>query len=333
MRSGLVGGVGGRTLAGWLAAAAVWTVSMPAQAVGAITIGTGDTYGVYWPAGQEICHLYEAATGQRCQARITGGSQYNATAVRNGDLTFGIVQSDIQYAALNGSGLFYDSAPAPDLRALFSLQSEAFTVVATDPGIQRFSDLRERQVNVGNPGSGHRVTLDALLAARGQSENVFALAGELRPEDMLQVFCAGRLDAFVYVVGFPVQAIEAATRDCHGHLVNVEGVGVDRLLERHPYYTRVTIPGGTYAHTPEDIHTFGVRATLMTRADVDEETVHALVAAVFAHLEALRSRHPSMATLDPEEMSSAGLTAPLHQGARRYYEEAGLPLPEHDDPR
>ncbi|WP_353978820.1 TAXI family TRAP transporter solute-binding subunit [Salinicola endophyticus] len=315
-------------MAGRLAAVALCAAPILAQAATAITIGTGDANGVYWPTGQAICRFYEASTGQQCQARITGGSHYNATAVRNGDLTFGIVQSDIQYAALNGSGLYYDSGPAPDLRSLFSLHSEAFTVVATLPEIQRFSDLRGRRVNVGNPGSGHRVTLDALLAVQGLSENVFALAGELRPEDMLQVLCAGRLDAFVYVVGFPSRAIEAATRDCQGHLVSVEGMGVERLLERYPYYTRVRIPGGTYAHTPEDIRTFGMRATLLTRADVDEETVHALVAAVFSHIETLRTQHASLAALTPDEMSSAGLTAPLHQGARRYYEEVGLPLPE-----
>lgn len=302
-----------------------------AEASQPVTLGTGGVTGVYLPVGREICELYRQATGFECEAIPTGGSLYNANGVRNGDLDFGIVQSDIQYAALHGRDAFYDSGPDPELRAVFSLHAEAFTVVAKPSEIQQFDDLIGKRVNVGNPGSGHRATLDALLDMRGETEDIFALAGELKPEDMTRVMCNDRLDAFFYVVGHPSQAIEDATRRCGAHLVNVTGPDVDALLEQDPYYSVTVIPGGTYANTPSDTTTFGVRATLMTRADVDEQTVYDLVKAVFERFDTFRRAHPSLSTLSPQHMIESGLTAPLHAGARRYYEEVGLLPPSGQD--
>ncbi len=300
----------------------LWSVS--SWAAPSIVIGTGGSSGVYLPVGQVICQLYEQTSGAACQALPTGGSLYNATAVRNGDLDFGIVQSDIQYAAMRGTAQFYDSGPSPELRSLFSLHAEAFTVVAKPPEMRRFDDLIGKRVNVGNPGSGHRATLNALLKVREETEGVFALASELKPEDMTRVMCSGRLDAFFYVVGHPSQAIDDATRQCGAHLVNVAGPEVDSLIEQRPYYGLTVIPGGTYANNPDDTVTFGVRATLLSRKDVDEESVYQLVKAVFEHLDAFRRSHPSLATLTPSAMVHEGLTVPLHAGARRYYEEVGL---------
>ncbi len=302
----------------------------PAWAETPVVIGTGGTSGVYLTVGQAICELYRQGTGATCQALPTGGSLYNANSIRNGDLDFGIVQSDIQYAVSQGTAEFYDSGPSPDLRALFSLHAEAFTIVAKPSDVQVFDDLSGRRVNVGNPGSGHRATLNALLAVKGETEGMFALASELKPEDMTRVMCSGKLDAFFYVVGHPSQAITEATRRCGAHLVGVASEDIDTLIDRAPYYSVTVIPGGTYPHTPDDVMTFGVRATLMARADVDEERVYQLVKAVFGHLDAFRQSHPSLAALTPEGMVREGLTAPLHDGARRYYQEIGL-LPGSSD--
>lgn len=301
----------------WLLLMGCW--SPPLIAAEDITIGTGGASGVYLPEDQTICELYRDATGKACEARPTGGSIYNANGVRTGELDFGIVQSDIQYAALRGEGAFYDSGPSPELRSVFSLHSEAFTVVAGPLDIRHFDDLAGRRVNVGNPGSGHRATLNALLTAKGETESVFSIASELKPADMTRVLCEGRLDAFFYVVGHPSPAIEEATRRCGAHLVDVDGSAVTRLLERAPYYIRTVIPGGIYANSPEDTRTFGVKATLMTRADVDEDSVYELTKAVFEHLDRFRRTHPSLAGLAATGMTSEGLTAPLHAGALRFY--------------
>ncbi len=72
-----------------------------------------------------------------------------------------------------------------------------------------------------------------------------------------------------------------------------------------------------------DAHTFGSKATLVSRADVDDEVVYQLVKAVFENLEAMRGLHPAFAHLTPQSMLQ-GNSAPYHPGALRYYREAGL---------
>jgi len=83
------------------------------------------------------------------------------------------------------------------------------------------------------------------------------------------------------------------------------------------------VPGGIYAGNPDPVSTFGVKATLVTSSKLDPETAYQVVKAVFENLDRLGEMHPAFANLDPAKMISEGLTAPLHEGARRYYIERG----------
>ena len=86
----------------------------------------------------------------------------------------------------------------------------------------------------------------------------------------------------------------------------------------------MTIPGGLYRGTPEDTQTFGVRATVVSSALVPGDMVYAVAKAVFDDLSAFRKQHPALAHLTPKQMASDGLSAPLHDGAKLYFEEAQL---------
>ena len=79
-----------------------------------------------------------------------------------------------------------------------------------------------------------------------------------------------------------------------------------------------------YRGNSSDISTFGIKATLITTEDVSPETVYQLTKAVFDNFDSFKTLHFVFATLDKERMVSAGLTAPLHEGALRYYKEVGL---------
>lgn len=312
-----------------LAAAALALAAGTAQAQQTfISIGTGGVTGVYYPAGGAICRLVNrdrATHGIRCGVESTGGSVFNVNAIRSGELEFGVAQSDIQYNAVNGTGQFQESGAFEGLRAVFSLHPEPFTVVArADSGIRHFRDLRGKRVNIGNPGSGQRATMDVVLAAMGWTVADFAVASELPPAEQAAALCDNNVDAIVYTVGHPSGAIQEATTACDTILVNVTGPEIDALIEANSYYRTAVIPGGMYRGTAEDVTTFGVGATFVTSADVPEEVVYQVTRAVFENLDQFKALHPALANLDPAQMVSDGLSAPLHPGAERYFREAGL---------
>ena len=309
-----------------LAAAAALSGQMAAAQEKFITIGTGGQTGVYFVVGQSICRLVNRGTAEhnlKCTAPSTGGSIANINAIKAGDMDMGVAQSDWQYHAYNGSSQF-EGDKFDKLRAVFSVHGEPFTVVArADSGIESFDDLFGKRVNVGNPGSGQRATMDVVLGAMGKSDADFALASELKPAEQSAALGDNKVDAIIYTVGHPNGSIQEATSTVDAKLVDVNGPAIDKLVEENPYYAKATIPGGMYANNPDDTETFGVKATFVTSSDVPDEVVYTVVKAVFDNFDRFKGLHPAFADLKEEDMISAGLSAPLHPGAEKYYKERG----------
>ncbi|WP_288942891.1 TAXI family TRAP transporter solute-binding subunit [uncultured Roseovarius sp.] len=311
-----------------IAGAALATMMAPAaQAEEFITIGTGGVTGVYYPTGGAICRLVNKGRkdhGIRCSVESTGGSIYNIKTIRAGELEFGVAQSDWQYHAYNGTSKFEDDGAFEGLRAVFSVHPEPFTVVArADAGVANFEDLKGKRVNIGNPGSGQRGTMEVLMGALGWTTDDFALATELKAAEQSQALCDNQIDAMVYTVGHPSGSIQEATTACDSVLVNVSGDAVQGLVDENSYYRLATIPGGMYRGNDDDTQTFGVGATFVTSDAVSEEAVYTVVKSVFENFEDFKKLHPAFANLKPEEMATAGLSAPLHAGAAKYYKEQG----------
>ncbi|MEJ2452586.1 MAG: TAXI family TRAP transporter solute-binding subunit [Candidatus Thiodiazotropha sp.] len=304
---------------------------LPLLAVGAdqrfTSIGTGGLTGVYYPTGGAICRLLNKERrnhGIRCSVESTGGSIFNLNTLASGELDFGVAQSDWQYHAYKGSSKFSDQGANSDLRAVFSIHSEPFTVMARDDsGIAKFADLPGKRVNIGNPGSGQRGTMEVLMQALGWKKEDFKLVSELKATEQARALCDNKIDAMIYTVGHPNASIKEAATACDAHLVPVTGQVVSELIAAHPYYAEAVIPGGLYRGSDSDTPTFGVKATLVTSARVDDDVVYELVKAVFENLDNFRQLHPAFAHLKAAEMLE-GNSAPFHPGAIRYYKEAGL---------
>jgi uncharacterized protein len=310
-----------------LTAATLATGAVSAQEQTFITIGTGGVTGVYYPTGGAICRLVNKnrkETGVRCSVESTGGSVYNINTIRAGELEFGVAQSDWQYHAYNGTSKFKDQGPFKELRAVFSIHPEPFTVVARkDANIKTFADLKGKRVNIGNPGSGARGTTEVLVEALGWTMDDFALATELKASEQSAALCDNQIDAMVYTVGHPSGSIQEATTACDSNLVNVQGPAVDKLIEDNAFYRSATIPGGMYRGNEDDTQTFGVGATMVSSTAIPADVVYVLVKSVFENFADFKKLHPAFANLKPEEMATAGLSAPLHEGAARYYKEQG----------
>ncbi len=293
-----------------------------------ITIGTGGVTGVYYPTGGAICRLVNKGRkehGVRCSVESTGGSVYNLNTIRAGELDMGVAQSDWQFHAYNGTSRFKDAGPNKELRAVFSVHPEPFTVVArADSGIKTFADLKGKRVNIGNPGSGQRGTMEVVMEAMGWNKSDFSLASELKGAEQSKALCDNKIDAIIYTVGHPNGSIKEATTSCDTVLVSVTGAAIDKLVAKNDYYRTATIPGGMYRGNPDDTKTFGVGATFVSSTMVPADTVYQVVKGVFTNFDSFRKLHPAFGNLKKEEMIKDGLSAPLHDGAKKYYKEAGL---------
>lgn len=312
-----------------LAAAVVAGSAVSAKAADQqfVSIGTGGVTGVYYPTGGAICRLVNKKRkehGIRCSAESTGGSIYNINTIRANELEFGVAQSDWQYHAYNGTSKFKDKGKFEKLRAVFSVHPEPVTVIARDDSnINNISDAKGKRLNIGNPGSGTLGTWDVMEAALGWKRSDLALAAGMKSAETGAAMCDGKIDAYFWLVGHPSALTQESLASCASHLVNVTGPAIDKLIADKPYYRDATIPAGMY-NNKEDVKTFGVGATFVTSSDVPEEVVYQVVKAVFENLDQFKKLHPAFANLKAEEMIKDGLSAPLHDGAVKYYKEKGM---------
>ncbi len=291
-----------------------------------VSIGTGGVTGVYYPTGGAICRLVNKNRkehGIRCSAESTGGSVYNINTIRSGELEFGVAQSDWQYHAYNGTSKFEDQGAFENLRAVFSVHPEPVTIIAhDDSGIENISDFKGKRINIGNPGSGQRGTWEVIEEAFGWERSDLLLAAEMKSAETAQAICDKKIDAYFWLVGHPSALTQESLSSCDSHLVNATGDVIDKLVADNSYYRSATIPAGMY-NNENDVHTFGVGATFVTSADVPADVVYIVVKAVFDNFDGFKKLHPAFGHLEPAQMISDSLSAPLHEGAVRYYKERG----------
>lgn len=292
-----------------------------------ITIGTGGVTGVYYPTGGAICRLVNKGRkehGIRCSVESTGGSVYNTRTIREGELDFGVVQSDVQSAAIEGIRAFDGDEPYGDLRAVFSVHPEPMHVmVRGDSGIDSVGAMKGKRVNIGNPGSGTRVLADVLMEAAGVSPSDFALAAELKSSEQSAALCDGKIDAAIWAAGLPNGSTMEATSTCDIKLLDLTTSGTDKVLSSNPAYAAATIPAGLYPGNEDDVASWGPKATFVTDAKTPDEVVYVLVKSIFENFDDFKKLHPAFGRLTEEQMIKDGLSAPLHPGAAKYYAERG----------
>ena len=293
-----------------------------------ITIGTGGVTGVYYPTGGSICRLVNKgrkAHGIRCSVESTGGSAYNINTIRAGELDMGVAQSDVQSAAWNGILGFKEGGKFKELRSVFSVHAEPLQlIVRADSGITSFEGVKGKRVNLGNHGSGQRETMKLIMAHLGWTDKDFALAGDLKSSEQSKALCDNKLDAVFFTAGIPSGSVKEATTSCDTKIISMDGPWVDTFVKKYPAYAKAMIPGGTYRGTDADVNTFGPKATFVSSTATSADTVYQVVKAVFENFDDFKKLHPAFKPVTKAGMAMDGLAAPLHDGAMKYYKEAGI---------
>ncbi len=293
-----------------------------------ITIGTGGVTGVYYPTGGAICRMMnknKKDTGIKCTVESTGGSVYNIKTIKNGELDFGIAQSDVVYQAVHGEGKFKD-APYKDLRVVMSIHPELLTLaVRKDSGIKKFFDLKGKHINIGNPGSGNEATVKTLF------ENCQKLKlDDMKVEQLKAAECPNalkdkKIDGYFYMVGHPTANFKDAANSTDIDLIPLKGVpAAEKLVKEKPYYAWGTIPAGMYKGVDHDTETYGVKAVLVTSAQQPDDVVYALTKSILDNFDTFKKLHPAYKNLTKEDLLKGFDPKIMHPGAVKAFKEAGV---------
>lgn len=319
----------------WVVLAAVLLLSGVAggQQRRFVNLATGGTAGVYFPIGSALARIWtERVPGVQATAQSTGASVANIRLLQRGDVDVAFVQNDIAYYAFHGIEMF-SRDPQTRLRGMVMLYPETIQIVTLrQKNIRSVADLAGKRVAVGAPGSGTEVNARQILRLYGigyvQTRQIHELPRTVQADFLSFAEAAdqlkdGVIDAAFITAGVPTAAVQdiAATRDLV--LVPVPAADVERLRERYPYYTPVTIGANSYRGQTEPVPTVAVMAMLVTRSDLPEDLVYELTKAMWENLSTLQQAHARARDIRPET-ARAGMPITMHAGALRYYRERGI---------
>jgi len=291
-----------------------------------ITIGTGGVTGVYYPTGGAICRMMNKVkkeTGIKCSVESTGGSVYNINNIKNGELDFGIAQSDVVYQAYNGTGKFKGKA-YKGLRVVMSIHPELLTfVVRKDSGIKKLTDISGKRINIGNPGSGNEATVNLLFSQSPLNKIHFTKEG-LKAAECPNALKDKKIDGYFYMVGHPTANIKDAANSTAIDLINIDGPAAQKLVKEKPYYAWGVIPAGMYKGVNHDTKTYGVKAVLVTNNKMSDKAVYSMVKAILDNFNKFKRLHPAYKNLTKKDLLKGFDHKIMHPGAVKAFKEAGL---------
>ena len=288
-----------------------------------LIFASGGTSGTYYPVASAIAQVWnENIEGMSVNVQSTGASAENLNLVNSGDAEIAIVQNDVMYYAYTATEGFSEVAPNEGFLTLGTVYPEVCQlVVDANAGINSVADLKGKAVSIGALGSGVESNAKQILAAAGLSVDDIEVHNLDFVESANAIKDKAIVAAFI-TAGAPTTAITelATTNDIK--VLSLDDDTIQTLCDTYSYYTPYTISADIYGAV-EDTNTVAVKATIIVKADLDEDTVYNLTSCLFEHLDAVAAAHDKGNEMSLEG-AVEGVSVPLHPGAAKYYEEKGL---------
>ncbi len=319
-----------------IAAAMAGAIALAPASAGAqnatfVNIGTAGIGGGYYPTGGFICNLVNKSRKKyghniRCTVESTAGSVANLRSIHAGQTEVAVVQADWQHHAYEGTSRFEDIGPQKNLRFVMGLHADVFHIVARKgSGINSFSDLKGKTVNTGNVGSGTEATIYMAMGRYNmKAADFFGQETKLTSREQASALCDGKIDAFIYPTGVTAASITEATNSCDTVIAAWNDDTVKGITDEFGYFVPVTIPAGVYRGISGEVKSWGMPATLVSTTRMTPDTIYYMVKSVADNFAAFKKVSTLYLALNREELPTNGRSVPFHEGAERYYKEAGL---------
>lgn len=286
-------------------------------------LATGGTSGTYYPFGGAIANIWNTKIeNMNVTAQATGASAENLRLINKGEAEYAIVQNDVMDYAYNGSDMFEGETLA-NIATIGTLYPEVVQIAASkDSGIKSIADLRGKRVSIGDAGSGVEFNAKQILEGYGITFDDIK-KNNLSFKESAEGIQNGTLDACFVTAGVPNSALQELAFTAGLILIPVDDDAAEKICSKYGYYTKTTIPGGTYKGTDNDTQALAIKATLAVNSSLDENIVYEMTKALFENLNTLGDAHAK-----GKEVSAAaavtGVSVPFHPGAIKYYKEIVL---------
>jgi len=313
--------IGLRRLAAMAAITAGVLTPVTAGAQDFINVLTGGTSGVYYPLGVALSTIYTAEIPEaKTQVQSTKASVENLNLLQQGRGEVAFALGDSVKLAWEGDTEVGFPGKLDRLRAIAAIYPNYVQVVASeDSGVATLSDLRGKSLSVGAPKSGTELNARAILEAAGLTYDDLGRAEYLPFGESVELIKNRQLDATLQSAGLGVASIRDLAASVPIVIVSVPADVVEKIGA--PYAPGV-IPAGTYEGQTADVPTAAITNILVTRADLDDETVYRMTKALFENLDEMVAAHAAAKAISIDT-ATEGLPIPLHPGAERYYKEQG----------
>lgn len=282
-----------------------------------LNIATGGTAGTYYPLGGALAELLnQNIKGMNASAQSTGASVANVNMLKDGSVDIAFIQNDIAYYAANGKEMFKDNK-VENIRGIAALYPETVQFVTTaDKGIKSIADLKGKKVAVGASGSGAEANARQILGAYGLTYDDIDVQ-YLSFGEAADALKDGNVDVGVVVAGFPTAAIQDLAANKSAALVNIDAEHADKLMKQYPYFTKITVPKGTYPGQEEDVSTVAVKCVVVTTDKLSDDLGEQIVKAIYEHLDRMKAAH-AVGKYITKDTALEGMSVKMNAGAEKY---------------
>ncbi|MGF1475779.1 MAG: TAXI family TRAP transporter solute-binding subunit [Geminicoccaceae bacterium] len=330
-----------RTLLGGAAALLGWAALATAPATAQDTnylLATASTGGTYYPVGVALATLtkvkLQPENGIGMSAINSAGSGENVRLLRENEAQFAILQGLFGHYATTGTGPVEADGVQENIRSITMLwQNVEQFVVASENAetgtIEDFLALKGSKAALGRQNSGTIGSNRTILGNLGvdiESDFDLVYAGYGPSAEALQ---NGQVAGISTPAGVPTGAVTqlfAAMGDGVA-MLNFTDEQMATANGDTSLWTRFVIDAGTYPGQEEAVNTIAQPNFLAVNADVPEEHVYLITKTIYENLPFLQAIHPATNAMALDQ-ALAGLPAPLHPGAVKYFREAGIEVPE-----
>ena len=282
-----------------------------------VTIATGGSSGPYNIIGTTLSQIYSKTYDVNSKSQSTGASIQNVNLVDQGKAEMGLVMSDVLSQAVTGTGSF--SKKIENVEQVAALYPNYVQIVTSQKtGIKTMDYLKGKRVAVGDLNSGTEMNARALLEGHGITYDDLKV-DYLGFSEAVDALRGGKIDAAVLTSGLPNASIMELQQGYDLQLVEIRKPMVDDISKDQAYFLAAEIPAGTYGNDAP-IPTAMIVNALVVRKDMSEADVYKLTKTFFENLDNLANAHQAAKGISLEEAQN-GLVAPLHSGAKKYYDE------------